>query len=372
MKAKSIWGAAFVFIMWLEAMVAFAAGAPTPSLLKAKQEAEAKGFVFLTHHDEIVSLAKKEGKIRVLSGQDQNSLKAVIDAFKKKYPFVDVRGEAIDGTEIYTRMLHEMKAGLARWDVNYIAGDFYPDYVPLQKKFDLLGMAQHGVVDIPVKMVDPVNRHIVALQSNIQVVAFNKELISADKVPGTWEDFAKPEFKDRKFATDVRPKNFAALVPAWGWEKTVAFAKKLAAQNPVWLRGDAQMVTYLMAGEFPLLLGPNYKTVIRIQPKDVKGVLGYKVVEPIPTRLSQTQAVLATAESPHAALLWLEFQAGAEGQKILDEVDLSASIFSPGSAHERLTRGKPLSLVAWEYYPKMVRYEEEIVKAFGFPRAEKK
>jgi hypothetical protein len=73
-----------------------------------------------------------------------------------------------------------------------------------------------------------------------------------------------------------------------------------------------------------------------------------------------------------AAALWLEFQAGAEGQKILDEVDLSASIFSPGSAHERLTRGKPLSLVAWDHYLKMGRYEEEIVKAFGFPRAEKK
>jgi iron(III) transport system substrate-binding protein len=357
---------------WLGAVSALAAAASSPSLIKAKQEAEAKGLVFLTNHDEIIAQAKKEGKIRVLSGQDQNSLKAVIDAFRKKYPFIDVRGEAIDGTEIYTRMLHEMKAGLARWDVNYLAGDFYPEYVPLQKKFDLLGMAQHGVLEIPVKMVDPVNRQVVALQSNIQVVAFNKELISADKVPTTWEDFVKPEFKARRFATDVRPKNFAALVPAWGLEKTVAFAKKLAAQNPVWLRGDAQMVTYLMSGEFPLLLGPNYKTVVRIQPKDVKGVLGYKVVEPIPTRLSQTQAVLGTAESPHAALLWLEFQAGSEGQKILDEVDLSASIFSPGSAHERLTRGKPLSLVAWEHYPKMGGYEEEIVKAFGFPRAEKK
>src|SRR5262245_51179690 len=133
MKANCIWIAAVLFI-GLKAGVAIAASGPSPSLLKAKQEAEAKGFVFFTRHDEIVAQAKKEGKIRVLSGQDQNSLKAIIDAFKKKYPFVDVRGEAIDGTE-----MHEMKAGLARWDVNYIAGDFYPDYLPLQKKFDLLG-----------------------------------------------------------------------------------------------------------------------------------------------------------------------------------------------------------------------------------------
>jgi ABC-type Fe3+ transport system substrate-binding protein len=364
--------AAALVIALVQMSSAFAAAVSNLALVKAKQQAEAKGFIFLTSHDEIVAQAKKEGKIRVLSGQDQNSLKAVIHAFKKKYPFVDVRGEAIDGTEIYTRMLHEMKAGLAKWDVNYVAGDFYPDYLPHQKKFDLLGMAEHGVLGIPVHMVDPIHRHVVALQSNIQVVAFNKELISVDKVPGNWEDFVKPEFKGRKFATDVRPKNFAALVPSWGLEKTVSFAKKLAAQNPVWLRGDAQMVTYLMAGEFPLVLGPNYKTVMRLQPKDVKKVLGYKVVEPIPTRLSQTQAVLATAESPHASLLWLEFQASVEGQKILDEVDLAASIFSPGSAHERLTQGRPLSLVAWDHYTQVGRYEKDIVKAFGFPRAEKK
>jgi hypothetical protein len=68
----------------------------------------------------------------------------------------------------------------------------------------------------------------------------------------------------------------------------------------------------------------------------------------------------------------LEFQASPEGQKILDDVDLAASIFSPGSVHEQITRGKQVSVLAWEHYPKMGKYEEDIVKAFGFPRAEKK
>jgi ABC-type glycerol-3-phosphate transport system substrate-binding protein len=102
---------------------ALAATASSPSLLKAKQEAEAKGFIFLTNHDEIIAHAKKEGRIRVLSGQDQNSLKAVIDAFKKKYPFVDVRGEAIDGTEIYTRMREIRSSALG---CQLCGNDFYP------------------------------------------------------------------------------------------------------------------------------------------------------------------------------------------------------------------------------------------------------
>jgi hypothetical protein len=37
-----------------------------------------------------------------------------------------------------------------------------------------------------------------------------------------------------------------------------------------------------------------------------------------------------------------------------------------------LAKGKKVSLVAWDHYIKMSKYEEDIVKALGFPRAEKK
>ena len=94
---------------------------------------------------------------------DALGLKALNLAFRKKYSFVDSQVEEITGTEKnYTRMLLEMKSGLAKsWDVNYVAFDLYPEYVPYQKKFDILGMAQLGVLQIPQKMIDPVNRHIV-------------------------------------------------------------------------------------------------------------------------------------------------------------------------------------------------------------------
>jgi ABC-type Fe3+ transport system substrate-binding protein len=372
MKNPYLWVVGCLIASWLGTVSVFAAAAPSAPLLKAKKAAEASGYVFFTDHDEIVSRAKKEGRLLVFSGQDLKSLKAVTEAFKNKYPFIDVRATGIDGTEIYQRMLQEMKAGLAKWDVNHVAFDFYSEYLAHQKNFDILGMAEHGVLTMSPNMVDPVNRHIVALQSNIQVAAYNRELIAPDKVPGAWEDFLKPEFKDRKLATDVRPKNLAAFVPAWGLEKTLAYAKRLAAQNPIWLRGDAQIVTYLMTGQFAIALAPNYKTIERVKRKDPKGVLGFKVIEPIPTRLSETQAVLATAENPHAALLWLEFEASPEGQRILDEVDLAASVYSQGSTHGRLTQGRNISLLAWQHYLKMETYEQEIVKAFGFPRGERK
>ena len=121
------------------------------ALQKAKQDAEAKGFIFETSHDEIVAKARKEGKLRVISSLEMENLKPVSDAFRKKYPFIDLRAEEIAGTDTYQRMLLEMKAGTASgWDVNYLTTDFYDDYFPYQKKFDVLGMAQQGVLQMPV------------------------------------------------------------------------------------------------------------------------------------------------------------------------------------------------------------------------------
>ena len=116
----------------------------TPTLLKAKKQAESKAYIFLTSHDEIVEKAKKEGKLRVLSAQEPISTKAMVIAFNRKYPFIEVNVEEVTALGTYQRILQELKAGLAKnWDVNYLAWDSYAEYLPHLKKFDILGMAEH-------------------------------------------------------------------------------------------------------------------------------------------------------------------------------------------------------------------------------------
>ena len=200
---------------------------------------------------------------------------------------------------------------------------------------------------------------------------YNKKLVPKNKAPETYEDLLKPELKGRKFATDIRPKAFAALVPAWGLEKVLVYAKQLAAQDPIWVQGDSRSMPYLTGGEIPMNLGLNYKSYLRFKEKDIQDVLGVKILEPIPVRLTEAEGISATAQNPYAALLWLEFQAGPEAQAILDKTDLAASHLSPGTFHEKATRGKKISVMGWEHYPQMGRYQEAIVKAFGFPRADK-
>jgi ABC-type Fe3+ transport system substrate-binding protein len=344
--------------------------AAAPGLLKAKQEAEAKGFIFETSRDEILAKAKKEGKLRVISSLESENLKPVSEAFKKKYPFIDIRAEEIAGTDAYQRMILEMKSGTASgWDVNYMTTDFYDDYLPYQKKIDVLGMAQQGVLQIPLGMIDPVNRNTVSYTTNTQIVAYNKTLISGDKVPNVWEDFLKPEFKGRKFVVDIRPQEVANLVPAWGLEKTLQFARGLAAQSPIWIRGHSRTIAAIVAGEYPMLLGANLNSTRRAMAKDKTKALDFKVVEPVPIRIGNHEAVFANAASPYAGLLWLEFVASQEAQTIINS-DHSGSVFVPGTTPYQLTQGKKVTLLAWEYAPKLEELQKKVFEAYGFPKAE--
>jgi ABC-type Fe3+ transport system substrate-binding protein len=366
------WGAGLILlaILLLFNSGAFAAAA-SPSLAKAKQDAEAKGYIFESNHDEIVAKAKKEGKLRVLSTMETAVVKVMRDSFKKKYPFIDVQVQELGSVEENQRFLLELKAGMVKaWDVNRAYTDFYDQYSPYQKKFDILGMAEHKVLAIPPKLVDPQLRNLVTIGSNITVVAFNKKMISAEKVPDRWEDFAKPEFKGKKFVLDIRPLPLGMLVPALGLEKVIELAKQFKAQEPIWGRGHTRLIASLQAGEYPLFLGPNFGAVRRAQLKDPTGVIGYKIPEPIPVRLHEANGVLANAAYPYAGLLWLEFQASPEGQKIMDEHwPYGASLFAPGSVQEGVTRGKKLSIIDWNHYTKLDDYLNKAVEAMGFPTA---
>jgi iron(III) transport system substrate-binding protein len=347
--------------------------AANPSLIQAKKEADAKGYIFYTTHDQIVNAAKKEGKLRVSSGLESANFKPLLAAFKQKYPFVtDIQFGEVQGTDSYQRFILEMKAGASKeWDVPHIPIDFALEYPPYLAKHDILGMAKQGVLKIDPRMIHPVERNMVAVTSNLTVVPYNKKLISSDKVPTKWEDFLKPEFKGKQILADIRPLSLAGLVPAWGLEKTLVFAGNLAAQQPVWGSGATRLNTRIASGEYPVYLASNFSSVKRAMSKDPTGTLSYKIVEPIPTRVvDQSCGILKTSDHPHAALLWIEFLSSREGQEIIDKHEpLRASLFTSGSATEQITRGKQLSIVGWDHIAKYQEYNAKIFAAWGFPNS---
>jgi hypothetical protein len=89
----------------------------------------------------------------------------------------------------------------------------------------------------------------------------------------------------RKFLADILATEVATLVPAWGLERTLDFARKLAAQQPIWCRGGTRMLTTSACWRYALYFGPNLNAIMRLQAKDPSGSLAYKFAEPIPVRI---------------------------------------------------------------------------------------
>ena len=352
---------------------AIAASAP-PNLLKAKKEAEAKGYIFVSTKDEILANAKKEGQLSVQTFLEGDAQKAMTEAFKKKYPFIQqVSADNIGGVDEYRRFVPEMKLGRARYDTVHISNQVYAEYPPHLKKFDILGMAEQSVLAIPPKVVDSNHRTIVAKGTQIAVAAYNKKAIGTQKLPTQWEDFLKPEYRGRKFVADLRPLSVANLVPIWGLEKTLDYSRKLAAQKPVWNRGSTRILTSLAAGEYPLVMGVNLGSAMDVQTKDPTKNLEYLILEPVPVRFGAADGILNTAAHPYAGLLWLEFQLSTEGQEILDRYGpADGSAFIPGSIQGKLLRGKTLSVLSWDLHQNLDDWAQKIVEAYGFPVADKK
>ena len=354
---------------WLGFAVAAEAASPNAATVKAKRDAEAKGYVFETSRDEIVAKAKKEGVLRVLASSSPATLAPLVKAFKEKYPFIDARAAEIVREDSQTRAMQLKSGSRLDEDIIHVPPDLYPDYLPYLKKFDIVAMAEHKVLDIPAKMIDSIHLNLVAMESSLQVVAFNKCLIDPAKVPSSWEDFLKPEFKGKKYLVDIRPNLETVMAAGAGEAWMVNYAKQIAAQQPIWIRGQTRTITQIAAGEYTLHRGAYYQGVVRSMRKDLTGCLQSKIIEPIPVRVDGPHAVLATSSNPHAALLWLEFMAGAQGQALIDEHEpVSASVYSPGSVIEKIVRGKKAWIRDLQSIDKTQKWMAMAVEAFGFPR----
>ena len=348
------------------------AEAASSSLMKAKQDAEAKGFTFVSDRDEIIRNAKSEGRVNVLMSMSSSNFQPIIDSFKKKYSFIkDVRIQEITGSDSFQAFLLGLKAGTIKdWDVGDAATDWYNEFPPYAMKMDLLGMASEKVLTIDPRMIDPDHRTLVSIASTVASAAYNRKLISPEKVPNTWEDFLKPEFKGKKFAVNVRPLNMPSLIAGMGVEWGLNYARKTKDQEPIWGLGEARLMASLAVGEIALFQITNYNSCARAAQKDATKSVACKIIEPVPVRLHEMEFIIKGAAHPYAALLFLEHQASPEVQKIIDQQEpLKSSIYANGEI-AKIVKGKKTSVNDFRSYQNTAKWVEMVVEAYGFPRAQ--
>lgn len=300
--------------------------------------------------------ARKEGAMALATSVNVPAFPKFLQAFTAKYPFINVNNGLFQGATatVAARVDAEMKSGKPAFDVIHIANPaLYLDY------------AKQGLLEdysSPELAAYPASAHNGGLWTTARAVgvmlAYNRNVVPADKAPSGWRDLLKPEFKGHKLAIQ----NAASgtwLMAVYMLEQTLGadYVRQLAAQQLIITTGSAQQIDMINRGEAMVAAGIDH-TVLFTRTTKEAGVIPVYPTEGMPVSASPV-AILKGAPHPNAARLFVDFMLSKQGQELFDnEITRNYSLRDdvPTPAGEKpLAQAKPLVPSNWDDYERFAR-----------------
>jgi len=259
---------------------------------------------------ELVEAAKKEGEVVYYTTMTLSQSKKVVDQFQKKYPSIKTELFRTGGGPLLNKIQTEARGGRHAWDVAVGRGEMV---LPLMERKLLASYHTPEAKAIDKDLVDP-EGFWRAYYVNPYALGFNTNLVRKAEAPKTYEDLLDPKWKGKKISIDDEAFGLlSGLIRAWGKEKAVSYFKKLAAQDPVLMRGNTNRVQLAVAGEYSLIIA--YAPTI--QRETSRGApIDWVPLEPTPVQVNPTM-IAAHAPHPNAARLFSDFLLSKEGQSML-------------------------------------------------------
>lgn len=304
----------------------------------------------------IEEAAKKEGQVALATSVSVPDFPKFLAAFTKRYPFLDVNTglyQAPTGT-VLARVDAEMKAGALTFDVLHIANQ--AAYIGYARDGRLLPYASPERTGYPPSAYDGDNWTTVRAVG--VMLAYNKNILTADKAPKSWADLLKPEFAGKKLVIQ----NAAAgtwLVGIYMLHKTFGpdYLKKLAAQNCVVVTTAAQQLDMLNRGEALVGVGIDH-TVLFTDTTQKAGIVPIYPADGTPVAATPV-AILKNAPHPNAAKLMIDYMLSKEGQEIfIQQVMRNYSLrpdITPAQGQTPLAQVKTLTPTDYPDYEKFVQ-----------------
>ena len=233
---------------------------------------------------------------------------SIANAFKAKYPGIDVKIYRTSGENMVNKIATEKRAGKILFDVVFGASvPFLPSMQVLQP-YESPEFAAHLA-----KFRDP-NNLWAAVSMNYYVLAYNAKLVAENEIPRDWSDLLDPKWK-KNIAMD--PEEFswlAGMETALGEEQSAKLLSGLGRQEIEWRKGHSNFAQLLAAGEFKVGLGYAHG-IEELKSKGAK-VDWVKTTKPI---VVDVQAVGLSSKPPHpiAAKMLYDFVLSIDGQKAI-------------------------------------------------------
>lgn len=259
----------------------------------------------------LIAEARKEGSIEWYGSLLVPEATQIIEKFKQRYPFVEVKYSRGSGTQVINRFLTESKAGSYRADVVGARSNFHPtlmkaglvakNLAPFRQEL------REGFID---KAGYLLGQHTFGL-----VIGYNTRNVPPSKVPQSYQDLLSPEWKGQ-MALDLESYDWlAGILDTMGEEKGMDFAKKLAAQNVHVQRGHSLLMQLVAAGELKLEIDSYHYQISEFRKKGAP--LDLIIPDPMVVKEPSGIWISKRAPHPHAAALLVDFLFSREGQQIL-------------------------------------------------------
>ena len=258
--------------------------------------------------------AKKEGELTIYTSAPVDDMKALSDAFEKKYA-VKVKVWRASSEKVLQRGMVETRSGRFEADIFETNG---PEMEALVKEKLLLPVVSPSHADLIAEAKFP-HGSWVGSRLNIFAHAYNTNLVKKDELPKSYQDFLDPKWKGRLGIEAEDADWFSGVISVGDETKNLKLWRDIVAANGVSVRkGHTLLTNLVVSGEIPLAITVyNYKAE---QLKHKGAPIDWFVIPPAIARANGV-GVAAKAPHPHAALLWYEFEIGEDGQKILLQRD---------------------------------------------------
>jgi iron(III) transport system substrate-binding protein len=252
-------------------------------------------------------LSRGEGKVVWWTTVPIDQSKVLADLFSKQNPSIKVDLFRTGATSLQNKIVTEARVGRHSWDVVNFNGEFVLELVK-QKLIAPYASVEHAMMDDDMK---DGNGYWSGLHAQPIVLGYHTRQVKKEDVPATYEALLHPRWKGRKISIDNEGFGLLkGLEKAWGRERAIAYLKKLAAQEPVPMRGNTHRVQLVAAGEYPLLIAYAHSVEAA---RHAGAPIDWVALEPVPVQLSVIM-LAANAPNPNGAKQFIDFLLSSEAQ----------------------------------------------------------
>src|ERR1043166_2141020 len=259
---------------------------------------------------ERIEAARKEGPLYWYGSMNVDDASALIAGINKKYPFLEIKRFRAANAPVLRKLDVDARAKSLNVDVIDLDG-FYVAQV-LKRNYWSRYISPE-LSSYPKELSDPAGRWS-GFFLLPQVVIYNTHLVSPAAAPKNYNDLLDPKWKNRLTIPDSGVTWYHGMLQYLGAEKGRLFMRRLAAQNVDVQSGNRMMVELTMAGEHPIGIAAYAHRISQFQKKGAP--MGW-IKDDVLVTTPQAIGVSASAKSPNAAKLIVDFTLSQEGQTIL-------------------------------------------------------